>query len=150
VTEKQTSTYKLALKNARADFDIASKRLREVSDEAYCLKEDIGKLRRTITALAALCTEEPGLDDMGITESCMEVMETQHGLVTTARVVEMLELRGFDITSQKNAAASVHRVLSRLATKKKIERVDDQEEQVVKWKGPNYDPDIITDDDIPF
>ncbi len=150
MTNQQTLTYKTALKEARAAFDKATNRLHDLNFEAYRLKDEIGRLRRTITALAALCTEEPGLDDLGITESCMEVMETQPGLITTAHVVELLELRGFDIASQKNAAASVHRVLSRLASKKKIERIDDQEEQVVKWKGPNYDPTVITDEDIPF
>ena len=69
------------------------------------------------------------------------------GELTTNEVVLALELRGFDIQSQKNAAASVHRVLSRLAFKQKIQRVDDKEEGVVKWRGPNYDPNYV---EIPF
>ena len=147
MTDQKTATYRTALKEARTAFDQASKRLHDINDEAYVLKDELGRLRRTITALAALCTESPGLDDMGITESCMEVMEAQKGLLTTAAVVEALELRGFDISSQKNAAASVHRVLSRLAFSDKIERVDDKEAGVAKWKGPNFDPNW---DEIPF
>jgi len=144
VTNQQTSTYKAALKEARAAFDRASKRIIEINDESCILSDEIDKLRRTITALAALCTEDPGLDDLGITESCIEFMEAQKGAVTTADVVRGLEERGFDITSQANASASVHAVLMRLARKGKIERVnDDDKTKKVSWKGPNFDPDYI-------
>src|ERR1019366_2152959 len=143
VTNQQTSTYKAALKEARADFDRATKRLGEITHESTVLQDEINRLRGTITALAALCTEAPGLDDLGITESCMEVMESQVCEVTTADVVGFLEARGFDIGSQKNAPASVHAVLSRLARKGKIVRVEDENTNGVQWRGPNYDPDAI-------
>lgn len=150
MTDQQTATYKTALKEARGAFDRASKRLREISAESESLSDEIGRLRRTITALAALCSEEPGLDDLGITESCVEVMAEQKRLVTTMDVVEALEMRGFDMESQNNPAASVHAVLTRLAMRGKIEKL--KEGELVKWKGPNYvgpGPEI-TDEDIPF
>jgi hypothetical protein len=147
MTGSQTAIYKTALKEARTAFDKARIRLTDIKTEEYFLTDELNRLRRTITALAALCTEAPGLDDMGITESCVEIMETQKGLVTTTDVVASLELRGFDISSQKNAAASVHAVLDRLARKGKIERIDDEQEQVIRWKGPNYDPDY---GEVPF
>jgi hypothetical protein len=61
--------------------------------------------------------------------------------------------RGFDWASQKNAAAFVHAVLTRLAKSEKIVRVTDTKDDSVGWRGPNYDAKIgsgITDDDIPF
>ena len=144
MTDQQTSTYKAALKEARAAFDRATNRLQEINEESVLLTDEVGRLRRTITALAALCTEEPGMDDLGITESCIEFMEAQKGTVTTADVVSGLEERGFDITSQVNASASVHAVLMRLARKGKIERInDDEKTKKVLWKGPNFDPDWI-------
>jgi chromosome segregation ATPase len=146
MTTEQTVTYRQALNQARDAFQKASKRLNDLNYEAHQLKDEIGRLRRTITALSALCTEEPGLDNLGITESCMEVMESQKGELTTSEVVMALDLRGFDIDSQQNPAASVHRVLQRLAFKNKITRVDG--ESGVRWRGPNYDPNYV--DEIPF
>ena len=142
MTREQTATYKLALKEARAAFDNTTARLRDINAEQYQLNGEIGKLRRTITALAAMCSEEPGFDHLGITESCEEVMTETVFELTTNEVVEWLEARGVDISSQKNAAASVHAVLARLARNGKIQKRED-EDKLVKWRGPNYDPDGI-------
>ena len=147
MTSSQIATYKAALNEARASFDRATARLREITDESYILTDEMGRLRRTITALAALCTEEPGLDNLGITNSCIEVMECEKGIVSTAEVVKALENRGFDLASQKNAAASVHAVLSRLSRRGKIEKITDEKENTIFWRGPNFDPDY---EGIPF
>ncbi len=143
MTESQLATYRAALIEARASFDRAKTRLRELTEESFELEDEIGRLRRTITALAAMCSEEPYLDNLGITDSCMEVMEEERATVSTADVVKALEARGFDMASQKNAQASVHAVLSRLAKKGKIERVSEASvgtSAVVFWRGPNFDP----------
>jgi hypothetical protein len=149
VTKKQVATYQAALKDARAAFDVATNRLAEIGIESYNLNDEVNRLRRTITALAALCSEEPMIDTLGITDSCLEVMDNQRDTVTTADVVRALEARGFDMATQKNANASVHAILSRLARRGKIERITDEKDNV-SWRGPNYDPNTITDDDIPF
>jgi hypothetical protein len=149
VTRTQIATYQAALKDARAAFDAATQRLAAINIEAYNLNDEINRLRRTITALAALCSEEPMIDTLGITESCLEVMDNERGTVTTVDVAKALEARGFDMASQKNANASVHAILSRLARRGRIEKITDAKENVV-WRGPNYDPNAITDDDIPF
>ena len=92
------------------------------------------------------------MDALGITESCVEVMEGAVFEMSTQDVVKALEDMGFDLTSQKNAAASVHAILSRLAERKKIEKITSEENGAVVWRGPNYDPAVaeISDDDIPF
>jgi predicted transcriptional regulator len=61
---------------------------------------------------------------------------------------------GFDLSSQKNPAASVHAVLTRLAEKGQIKKITDDNGEVT-WRGPNFDEDYaqqmeISDDDIPF
>jgi hypothetical protein len=110
----------------------------------------MGRLRRTITALAAMCSESPWMDALGITDSCMEVMEAETDEVTTVEVVKKLEEMGFELSSQKNPAASVHAVLSRLCEKGKLVKVTAPNGSI-SWQGPNYNPDQgITDDDIPF
>ena len=147
MTQDKSSPYQAALKEARAAFDQATKRLTEISFESHELNMNIGRLRRTITALAAMCSEDPEIDSLGITESCLEVMQAEQGTVTTADVVKALERRGFDLTSQKNASASVHTVLSRLARREKITRVQEAETEPVSWRGPNFDPMF---DEIPF
>jgi len=146
VTPAQIFTYKSALKEARASFDQATTRLREITAESRTLNEEISKLRRTITALAAMCSESPGFDKLGITDACMEVMETWPSSVSTNEAVELLESMGFDLATQKNAPASVHAVLTRLADKGKITKIVNPENDAVLWRGPQYDPDC----DIPF
>jgi hypothetical protein len=156
MTLDQTATFRAALKEARTSFDRATQRLNEMAYETYTLKEEVAKLRRTITALAAMCSESPWEDELGITDSCAEVMEAQKREVSTQDVVAKLEAMGFDLKSQKNPAASVHAVLSRLGTKGKIEKVLADDNKTVTWRGPNYSPTPdyadqgITDDDIPF
>ena len=152
MTPQQTSTYKAALKEARAAFDTATNRLDQITRESASLRSDIFRLRKTITALAALCSESPGFDTFGITEACIEAMEVILHTASTTDVVSNLESMGFDIASQKNAAASVHTVLSRLADKGKIKKIDNGEE-VVGWRGPNYDAEIdqiMQSGDVPF
>lgn len=150
MTEQQTKKYREALAEARSQFQAATKRLTEIEYETHMLNGEVSRLRRTITALSAMCSELPGFDDLGITEFCIEVMENEPGIVTTADVVKALEQMGFDLASQKNVSASVHSVLSRLARKGKIAKVTDLETEVVSWKGPHYDPDYNPDLDIPF
>lgn len=135
------TTYRTALKEARASFNQATKRLDEIEKETRRVKSDISKLRRTITALAAMCSEEPMIDSLGITDSCIEVMREQDGTVSTMDVVKELEAKGFDLASQKNAPASVHAILSRLAGKGTIKKIEGDEGSV-GWRGPNYDPDF--------
>ena len=146
MTQGSTGTFKTALKEAREAFDAATKRLEKLALEKSMLDREVTRLRRAITALAAMCSESPLIDNLGITDSCVEIMENEPRKVTTADVVEALEKMGFDMASQKNASASVHSVLSRLALKGKIEKITDNDRKVT-WKGPKYDPDY---DDIPF
>ena len=149
MTESQTTTFKDALKAARAAYEKGRRRLEQIEHETWTLQDDMAKLKRTITALAAMCTEDPGLDEMGITEACLEVMAVARGALTTAQVVEKLEALGFDTSAQKNGPASVHAVLGRLSVrqKDKIKKVTDSEDKLIRWTGPQFDP---TYDDIPF
>jgi hypothetical protein len=98
-----------------------------------------------------MCSEEPAIDTLGITEACLEVMDSEKGTLATMEVVAELELRGFDVLTQKNAAASVHAILSRLAKKGRIVKVEPptalEGKSVVLWRGPNFDPKY---DGIPF
>jgi hypothetical protein len=149
-TAQEIHTYQSALKEARGSFDRASQRLKEISMESSRLNREINKLRRTITALAAMCSESPLLDSMGITDSCAEVMENETCEVTSQDVVKGLENMGFDMSSQKNPSASVHAVLSRLAAKGRIKKIVDERTEAVTWRGPRYSELEITDDDIPF
>ena len=106
----EIETYRTALKEARASFDSATDRLQKIQAESNELSLKAMKLRRTITALAAMCSESPWIDSLGITDSCLEAMENSPFEMSTADVVKALEGMGFDLASQKNAAASVHSV----------------------------------------
>jgi len=147
VAQDQLSTYKAALKEAREAFDKAHLRVQEIEIEEFELKSEMARLRRTITALAAMCSESPYLDDMGITEYCAEIMDEEQGEVTTADVVAKLQNMGFDLGSQKNPSASVHAILNRLSKSGKITKVTDDQNKVT-WRGPHYDPDYVPE--VPF
>jgi hypothetical protein len=149
--------FKKSLKEARTLFDQEKKELIEAEARTFWLKDDLAKLKRTITALAAMCSVEPWIDELGITESCEEVMALERSEVSTGLVVKRLEGMGFDFSSTKNPSASVHSILSRLATKGKIKKITD-EAGAVTWRGPHYEEPAddfaqsaeISDDDIPF
>lgn len=140
MTQDQLQKYREALKEARLSFERAMKRRREIMFEDWHLGKEIARLRRTITALAAMCSENPLLDDLGITEACTEVMQNEKTEMTTVDVVERIERMGYDVGSQKNVAASVHAILSRLAAKGVIRKETNEGTKTVVWKGPNYDP----------
>jgi hypothetical protein len=146
MTPDQVKVYRAALKEARESFNQASTRQREIEMESSKLAKETARLRRTITALAAMCSEDPGIDSLGITDACMEVLLDWPGSATTNDVVTMLESMGFDISSQKNASASVHSVLGRLARNGKITKIEDDVRGVL-WRGPAYDKEF---DEIPF
>jgi hypothetical protein len=156
--EDKIGFFKTSLKEARTVFDQESRELNELQARVYWLRNDLANLRKTITALAAMCSEEPWSDSLGIKDSCLEVMTIEKTTVSTQDVVKRLEAMGFDLSSQKNPAASVHSVLSRLAADEEIEKRTDDKGGVT-WRGPNYDERVdnefsqsaeISDDDIPF
>ena len=149
MTQSHTDTYKAALKEARAAFTTVTKQLFETNEESRRLADERNRLRKTITALSALCSESPGFDNLGITDACMEVMEATAFGQTTANVVELLEEIGYDFSSTKNPAASVHAVLTRLATRGKIQRIQKDKDTVV-WRGPNWDKENEFAEEIPF
>jgi predicted transcriptional regulator len=152
--QDEIEVYRVALKEARASFTTATARLRAIAKESEELDGKVSRLRRTITSLAAMCSESPGIDALGITDACIEVMEDIPWPMSTQDVLRVLEEMGFDLASQKNAAASVHAVLARLADKGKIQKKLANDNKTISWLGPNYEePPVgteITDDDIPF
>jgi len=144
VTSDDLASYRTALRSAREAFLKTNERLQAIQEEQVSLANELVQLRRTISALSALCSEEPALDKLGITSSCEQVMEAATAIMTTKDVIDALDQLGFDLASQKNAMASVHSVLTRMAGAKKIEKTTLGSQTA--WKGPNFDPDS----DIPF
>jgi hypothetical protein len=152
--QNKVDFFRNSLKEARAVFIQETNELSGLESRVYWLKDDLSKLRKTITALAAMCSETPWSYALGITDSCMEAMTVERATVSTKEVTQRLESMGFDLSSQKNPAASVHAVLTRLAEKGQIKKITDDNGEVT-WRGPNFDEDYaqqmeISDDDIPF
>ncbi|MCC6990718.1 MAG: hypothetical protein IT181_17050 [Acidobacteria bacterium] len=168
MTTDERALYREALAKARNTFGTASIQLAELAGQQRRLAEEIANLRKTITAISALCSEEPGLDKLGITDAVLEAMNDVAYSYTTGEVVSQLEAMGFDLASQKNAAASVHAVLDRLAKRGKLTRVKhakrNENGAPWEWRGPKYDADKdieagysykpgeipVPDDDVPF
>jgi hypothetical protein len=143
VTDNQTDQYRIALKQARKSFEEIQSQIEALSIQTSILTEESAKLRRTITALAAMCSEDPQFDDLGITDAVMEFMQSEPWELSTTDVVYGLRNMGFDIFSQQNPAASVHAILSRLAEQGKIQKVKKEKAKKVFWRGPKYDPDAL-------
>jgi hypothetical protein len=143
VTDNQTDQYRIALKQARKSFEEIQCQIEALNIQTSILTEESAKLRRTITALAAMCSEDPQFDDLGITDAVMEFMQSEPWELSTTDVVYGLRNMGFDIFSQQNPAASVHAILSRLAEQGKIQKVKKEKAKKVFWRGPKYDPDAL-------
>ena len=137
-TESQIATYRNALKEAREQFKMLTERQIFLQVQLMATESEIMGLRRTITALAAICSEPSAFDDLGLTDAVKQVMVEEPELVTTTEVTQKLKEIGFALTSHKNAQASVHNVLQRLCTRELIQRVED-DGRTVRWKGPKYD-----------
>jgi hypothetical protein len=132
---KARTTYGSALDHARAELEEALGDLEEWDQRLDALRTKVVQLRRTVTALSVLCNEPTGMDDLGITDACRVVMDNATHPLTTKRAMQLLEELGFDLASQKNAAASVTTVLGRLEAKGRIRRgVRDGD---TMWIGPH-------------
>jgi hypothetical protein len=141
VTRTELEPYRAAMKAAKTRFDTVKTRLTEIASEQMVLSGELVKLRRTITALAAMCSEPGTGDFLGITASIEEVMSETTSELTTAEVVKALEEVGFDLSAHRNGAASVHAILTRLAKVEKIKRIENHGN--ISWRGPKYDPHNI-------
>lgn len=170
MTDDERQAYQAALQLARDSFDKATARLIDLAAEREQLELTVANARKTITALSAMCSADPGIDKLGITDSVIQAMNSTPYSYTTSEVVLNLEAMGFDIRSQKNAQASVHAVLARLARRGTLTRVTNAkknpEGHPYEWRGPMYnaetdiaagycwapgeEPPGPTDDDIPF
>ena len=143
MTNDERRLYREALAKARESFDRSTSEMEENKKAQARLEFEIANLRKTITALAAMCSEEPGIDKLGITDSVMSVLQETPYSWSTGEIVNALDAMGFDLSSQKNAAASVHAVLSRLAQRGKITRVPAGDAAknatgMLEWRGPQY------------
>jgi predicted RNase H-like nuclease (RuvC/YqgF family) len=130
----QIATYRTALKEAREQFRASTERRSTLQCQLIETEDEIAWLRRTITALSAMCSEPSTFDDLGLTDAVKEVMTNERTLVTTTEVIQKLAEIGFNIKSRKSAQASVHTILQRLVERELIERVED-DGKFVKWRA---------------
>ena len=151
--------YRDAFERAQADLAealaIKTKALAEV-DQAH---EDSIRLRRAVTALAAICGENIE-DSMGLTEALRTVFDRSTAWRNLHQIKMQVEALGASLSDLKNPDASVMSALSRMVSG------DELQLGVQKFKQPNGttsdskvwrtapepepDPDPTTDDDIPF
>jgi hypothetical protein len=115
-------TYLGALHRARKhleltlrDRDEAERRLKEIDTK-------VTRLRRVVVSLSDICGEPTELTSLGITEACRTVMANASEKLRMRGVKDELTALGFDLSSQKNADASVMAILTRLVTAGEIRR----------------------------
>src|SRR5262245_35308808 len=113
----------------RAALDVAKQRLANAEEarenalqRVKASEDEIAQLRRVIVSLAALCGETTDMETIGITEACRTVMRAAANSVTLKEVKTLLTDIGFDLSTQKNADASVQAILNRLVDAKEIQR----------------------------
>lgn len=97
-------------------------------DKAIAAQADaelrIIQYRRAVVSLAVVCNEVPELESMGLTDSVRVVMKDATTAKSVREVKEALATVGFDLSTHKNADASVTTVLNRLAEAKEIRKVE--------------------------
>jgi hypothetical protein len=115
-------TYLAALHRAKKHLDLtlqnrdlAERRLKEIDAE-------VTRLRRVVVSLSDICGEPTELTSLGITEACRTVMANASEKLRMRGVKDGLTALGFDLSSQKNADASVMAILTRLVTAGEIRR----------------------------
>lgn len=136
------SGYELALKHARQELELLAVEEKESEERGVRRRERIAHLRRTVTALAALCDQPADIEAIGITEACLTVMMAARRALTTAEVEAKIAELGFDVASQNNPKASVNAVLNRLASAGKISKelssAGANDAGVITWRGPYF------------
>lgn len=116
-----SESYRKALQNAQNDLaDARIKRERAIRDQEE-LEQRIMELRRTVSALSALCGETFNEDDeFGLTDSIRMALKTHGGALNAQQVKNRLEQLGFK-TDSTNLLASVHTILKRLALRGEVD-----------------------------
>jgi hypothetical protein len=89
------------------DRDQAERRLKDIDAK-------VTRLRRVVVSLSDICGEPTELTSLGITEACRTVMANASEKLRMRGVKDELTALGFDLSSQKNADASVMAILTRL------------------------------------
>jgi len=114
--------WKKVVEDARAEIEEL-----EIRNEAIVKR--IAQLKRIILAGEPLSQPESaqvlsGLasewESFGITDACREVLRTSGKFMSPLAVRAGLEAKGFDLTKQTNAMASIHTVLKRLKGKGEV------------------------------
>ena len=123
-----TDSYKQALKTAR------EQRATLLNERAQ-IDQKILKLDKIIESLQPLCDEDaglvlmtPDLSDYSFSEACRIVLRTSQQFLGATTVRDIMIREGYDLTSQRNALASVHAAL------KRMKEAGEADEQVVEGK----------------
>ena len=140
-TDKNTLHYTSALQRTLDDLRIATLEYERVEERAEELRNKIATLRRVAAGLSELTGKVVPAADMGLTEAVTSVMEQARRAMRTTEVIKELEHMGVDLSGQKNAKASVAKVLARLATAQKVARIVDVGGSV--WIGPNHPVGVL-------
>jgi len=137
---KPPDAFGTALEEARRKLDDKRREREEAQATVERLDQEMIQLRRIIVGLSAFRGEEPALEEMGITDACRKVMASAKKHLTLAQIKDGLAYLGFDLTTQKNPDASVMAVLSRLADKKEIRKMELRQtdgKTITVYLGPN-------------
>lgn len=141
--------YREAFERAKADLAKAWARKEAAEREAGIAGEEMVHLRRTVTALAALCGENVE-DSMGLTEAVRTVAPA--GSWFTLKMFKtQVEAIGVTLEDLKNPDASVLSVLSRLHASGELQ-TGKTKDNVRIWRKAQTEAPVEPpgDDDIPF
>lgn len=122
-------SYKEALNTARAQRA-------ELLNERAQIDQKILKLNKIVESLTPLCEDEPqevilmtpDLSTYKFADACRIVLRTSGQFLAPTTVRDILIREGYDVSSQKNALASVHAIL------KRMKDAGEAEEQTVEGK----------------
>ncbi|HXG70574.1 MAG TPA: hypothetical protein VNJ04_08190 [Gemmatimonadaceae bacterium] len=138
------TTYRTAFEQAKKDLAGAMERRTAAAQVLKEANEEIVQLRRAVTALAVLCSEDVE-DSMGLTEAVRTVAPIGKWW-TSKTFAQQVEAIGVSLSDLKNPEASMLSVLNRLSAAKELEATTGKgpDGSVKLWRKNN------PDDDIPF
>ena len=133
----EDSEFRPTLEKAKEELVASQKRLGEALACQEVEEKNIARLREFIVTMSRLLGEEFVEEDtLGLTDAIRQAFKTSTAPLQPTEVRDRLRTLGYDLSKYGNMMASIHAVISRLATRKEIELYTVAGKPAYQW-NPN-------------
>jgi hypothetical protein len=121
----ESSSYKSALQKAQADWA-------ELTRQEAGIAVRKAQLKRTIKALAALCSELPDISAMSLADAIRLVIASTTEALSVIEIRGKLNEIGYDLSKFKTPLASIHTAVNRMVESEELIHIPDAEDDTDK------------------